>query len=280
MTRCVPSLHLTAGALSLAPVGAFGDALRSLKKVLPEAPALQPLRSPKKRAAAGVWSGAVTPLELQRYKREIAPQWRRYLATGDTSTSWVPTSPPQATARSPELGLTRELVWAVGDPKIAWSLVSGSATHRDAEGQAPTPDWWLKYVWNRCVEDAKAFSPRPSPRRVREPPRRGAQRSRPHVSASRTSCGLSRAARARLATPRRPPPARSHADRRRTACSLPGARPGQEHWPWGPQDHPPLRLLDGSVGRLHTDCLSPLEPDSTSFEFEIAPSEDCSEIPH
>lgn len=262
------------------PRGDLRDALRNLKKILPDAPALQRLRSPKKRAAAGgVWSGAVTPLELQRYKREIAPQWRRYLATGNTSGlgSYKPTRGDRSL---PELGLTRELVWAVGDPKIAWSLIRESHPTAMQKAKHQRPDWWLKYVWNRCVEDARAFSPTAE------------SSPRPHTAPG--VAAAVQAARVRLEDLMWTQSARSRAslllvghhllDRMLTAGSLRVPCPERDLVKsTGLGDRKTiraaLRLLDGSVGSLHTDCFSPLKPDSTSFEFEVAPSEDCSEIP-
>ncbi|KRF19258.1 hypothetical protein ASG90_20915 [Nocardioides sp. Soil797] len=262
------------------PRGDLRDALRRLKQVFPEAPTLQPLRSPKKRAAAGgVWSGAVTPLQLQRYKREIAPQWRRYLTTGDTSA--LGSYKPRSNDRSlPELGLTRELVWAIGDPKVAWGLIRESHPAAMQKAKHQRPDWWLKYVWNKCVEDAKAFSPT-------------AEASTPPQAAPGVAAAV-QAARVRLEERMWTQSARSRAslllvghhvlDRMLTAGSLRVPCPERDLVKsTGLADRKTiraaLRLLDGSVGRLHTDCFSPLKPDATSFEFEVEPSEDCSEIP-
>lgn len=263
------------------PRGDLRDALRSLKRVFPEAPELQRHRAPKKRATGGgVWSGAVTPLVLQRYKRQISPQWRRYLDTGDTSAlgSYRPTAGDRSL---PELGLTRELVWSIGEPEIAWRLIRQSHPSAMQKAKHQRPDWWLKYVWNKCVVDAKAFSPTAESQTA-------APQTAPDIAAAVQS------ARIRLGELMWTQTARSRPslllvghhvlDRMLAAGSLRVPCPERDLVKsTGLADRKTiraaLRLMDGAVGRLHTDCLSLHEPDSTSFEFEIEPAEVCSEIP-
>lgn len=262
------------------PRGDLRDSLRSLKKLFPGEPELPQHRSPKKRSASGgVWSGAVAPLELQRYRRELAPQWRRYLDTGDTSAlgSYRPTAGDRSL---PELGLTRELVWAVGNPEIAWRLIRSSHPAAMEKAKHQRPDWWLKYVWNKCVEDAKAFSP-------------DAEKSTAPQASHAVAAAVA-AARGRLEDLMWTQSSRSRPslllvghhvlDRMLSSGSLRVPCPERDLVKsTGIADRKTiraaLRLMNGYIGHLRTDCLSPLEPESTSFEFEVEPSEGCSEIP-
>lgn len=263
------------------PHGDLRDALRRLKRVFPDAPELV-LGRPRKKAPAKHRPATptdVAALTLQRHKRQLAPQWRRYLLTGDTAALGA-YRPVDGTQSLPELGLTRELVWAIGDPDIAWQLIREAHPTAMVKARSRGRDWWTTYVWNPSVEGAEAFSPTPARQSV--PP-----------AAEKVAAAVE-AARQLLVdlmwtqTPRSRPSlllvGHHLLDRMLTAGSLRVPCPERDLVKsTGIADRKTiraaLRLMNGSVGTLHTDCLSYLERDSTSFEFEIAPVEICSEIP-
>lgn len=267
------------------PAGDVRDALRRLKKVLPHAPELvlgRPRRKapPKRRGPAQHADADVAVLTLQRHRRHISPQWRRYLLTGDTS-ALGSYRPVDGTLSLPELGLTRELVWAIGDADLAWQLIRESHPAAMVKARARGRAWWTTYVWNPSVDAAEAFAPTPAHRSTRQP-------------AADQIAGAIAAARGRLSdlmwaqTPRSRPAlllvGHHVLDRMLATGSLRVPCPERDLVKdTGIADRKTiraaLRLMNGTIGRLHTDCLSYRERDSTSFEFEIGPAEGCREIP-
>jgi hypothetical protein len=73
----------------------------------------------------------VVPLLLQRWKRELRPDWR-YLLSGQTpAAAWAAGATRTRDAveidRSlVEAACTREMVWAIGDPGTAWQIIRES----------------------------------------------------------------------------------------------------------------------------------------------------------
>lgn len=266
------------------PRGDLREALRSLKRTFPDPPTLELGRPrkkvPKVTTASDIAAGAdVRPLALQRWRRDLSPQWRRYLLTGDTSA--LGSHRPIDGKRSlVEAGLTNELVWAVGDPKIAWQLIRESHPTAMTKAKHRGWSWWVQYVWNTAVEAAEKFMP-PSaaPRRTKQAP---------GIAAATA------AARARLHALMWTIPTRS-----RPAVLLVGHHvidrilsEGTLRVPCPERDlvkntgiadrktiRNALRLMNGTVGELHTECLSYTDRENTSFEFEIPAGQVCSQIP-
>jgi len=292
---CSPHRH---GAVTR-PKGDLREALRALRRVLPARPEPAPLRRrPKvKTTATAVQSAgaanpstgaAVVPLLLQRWKRELRPDWRRYLLTGEIPQgSWSAAATKTRAAVEVDRSLveascTRELVWAIGDPQTAWQLIRESHPTAMTKAKHQGWSWWVKYVWNEAVRAAAEFNPTPQARPADAPPA--------EVLAAVA------AARVDLTALMWTVPVRQ-----RPALLLVGhhlldrvARTGSLRVPCPERDllldtglgdrktiRNVLRLLNGRIGTLHTGCLSLTERDSTSFEFEInpAPEGEGREIP-
>jgi hypothetical protein len=268
------------------PKGDLRQAARGLKRVFPNLPDPEPLRKRPQvtartpaQAAREAAAGNVVPLFLHGGRRHIAPQWRQYLISG------VPPADDAyngADRSLTEAGLTRELVWAVGDPKTAWQLIRESHPKAMTKAKHRGWSWWVKHVWNAAVDNASAFSPHELEHPRTEPPA--------DVLAAVA------AARRRLHDLMWTVPART-----RPGLLLVGhhvldriARTGQLRVPCPERDlvldtgisdrktvRAALRVLDGPIGVLHKDCLSTEDRSSTSFEFSIeAPrDEGCREIP-
>ena len=143
--------------------------------------------------------------------------------------------------------------------------------------------WWLNYVWNDLVRSASEFNTTSEkPRQVEAPPVEVVEA----VAAARAELG-----RADVRVP----------DRQRAALLLVGhhlldrvLRKRNLRVPCPERDllldtglgdrktvRAALARLNGRLGTLHTDCLSPVERDSTSYEFEInqAPEGEGRQIP-
>ena len=152
------------------PKGDLREALRGLKRLLPDPPSPTPLRPRAKvkpadagRRSTATGSDLVVPLPLQRWKRELRAEWRKYLLTGEIPAgSWAAGATKTRNADEVDRSLveaacTRELVWAVGDPQIAWRIIREShptvMTKAKHQGEA----WWLNNWWNKTVEAADAF---------------------------------------------------------------------------------------------------------------------------
>lgn len=284
------------------PKGDLREALRALKRVLPARPEPAPLRrrpkiktnttpAPVETTAVDASShsvATVVPLLLQRWKRELRPDWRRYLLTGELPAgTWSATATNTRGAVEVDRSLveaacTRELVWAIGDPTTAWQVIRQSHATAMTKAKHQGWSWWVKYVWNETVRAAADFNPTPQTRPAAAPPA--------EVLAAVA------AARGDLRALMWTVPARQ-----RPALLLVGhhlldrvARTGSLRVPCPERDlqldtglgdrktiRAALRLLNGRIGTLHTDCLSLTERDSTSFEFEIssAPEREGREIP-
>ena len=278
------------------PKGDLRQALRELKRTLPHRPAATPLRPRPKvtpgkaihpSAASGstvgsmAGSGLVVPLALQRWKRQLRPDWRRYLLHGD-----VPAGPwaAAATRSRPavdvdrslvEAACTREMVWAIGDPQMAWRLIRESHPTAMTKAKHQGYSWWLTYVWNELVRTAAEFNTDPDqkPRQVEAPP---AEVLDAVAAGRRVLEDLM------WTVPARQRPALLQVGHQLLDRVL---RAGELRVPCPERDllldtglgdrktiRAALRLLNGRLGKLHTDCLLLTERDSTSYEFEINPA--------
>lgn len=271
------------------PKGDLRQALRDLKRVLPNRPAPSPLRPRRKTRAtstgqhatpAGGGQGFVVPLALQRWKRQLRPDWRRYLVDGQVPAgSWAAGSTKTRGAVEVDRSLveaacTREMVWAIGDPETAWRLIRESHPTAMTKAKHQGYSWWLAYVWNELVRTASEFniSPDQKPRQVEAPPTEVVEA----VAAGRVELE-----RLMWTVPARKRPALLQVGHQLLDRVL---RTGELRVPCPERDllldtglgdrktiRTALRLLNGRLGTLHTDCLSLVERDSTSYEFEINP---------
>lgn len=270
------------------PKGDLREALRSLRRVHADLPESAPLRRRPKVHATGTAApldghlstgSTVVPLLLQRWKRELRPDWRRYLMTGVIPAgSWAAAATKTRAAVTVDRSLveatcSRELVWAVGDPRIAWQLIRESHPTAMTKTKHQGWSWWIRYVWNKAVLTASEFNPTPQ--------------SRPADAAPDEVIAAVAVARADLNALMWTVPVRQ-----RPALLLVGhhvldrvASTGSLRVPCPERDllldtglgdrktiRHVLRLLDGRLGTLHTDCLSLTQRDSTSYEFEIKPA--------
>ncbi|HRD59486.1 MAG TPA: hypothetical protein PL137_01155, partial [Nocardioides sp.] len=278
------------GAIT-SPKGDLRQALRDLKRVLPAAPAPSPLRprckikpptTGGKNTSAAAATGFVVPLALQRWKRQLRPEWRHYLVDGQVPDgSWAAGATKTRGALEVDRSLveaacTRELVWAIGDPEMAWRLIRESHPRVMTKAKHQGYSWWITYVWNELVRTASEFNtPTDQPiKPIQAPPA--------DVVDAVTD------ARAELSRVMWTVPAR-----KRAALLLVGhhlldrvLREGRLRVPCPERDllldtglgdrktiRTALALLNGRLGTLHTDCLSLTERDSTSYEFEINPAQ-------
>lgn len=267
------------------PKGELREALRGLKRLLPEPPAPSPLRPRAKvkpanaghQSPAAPGSGLVVPLALQRWKRQLRTEWRTYLLTGEIPAgSWAAGATKTRTAVEVDRSLveaacTREMVWAIGDPEMAWRIIRESHPKAMTKAKHQGYSWWLGYVWNDLVRSASEFNTNPEkPRQVEAPPAE--------------VLDAVAAARQELDQLKWTVPARQ-----RAALLLVGhqlldrvLREGRLRIPCPERDllldtglgdrktvRAALARFNGRIGTLHTDCLSLTERDSTSYEFEI-----------
>ena len=167
------------------PKGDLREALRGLRRVLPDRPSASPLRARSKikapkvgqTAAGAVVSGLVVPLALQRWKRQVRPEWRHYLLNGEVPTGpWAAGSTKTRDAVEVDRSLveaacTREMVWAIGDPELAWRLIRESHPRAMTKAKHQGYSWWITYVWNELVRSAGEFTTTTDkPRQVEAPP--------------------------------------------------------------------------------------------------------------
>lgn len=272
------------------PKGDLRQALRDLKRVLPDRPAPLPLRPRRKTTAtkagqpassADGGQGFVVPLALQRWKRQLRPDWRRYLVDGQVPAgSWAAGSTKTRRAVEVDRSLveaacTREMVWAIGAPETAWRLIRESHPTAMTKAKHQGYSWWLAYVWNELVRTASEFniSPDQKPRQVKAPPE--------HV-VDAVAAGRGELQRLMWTVSARQRPALLQVGHQLLDRVL---RTGELRVPCPERDllldtglgdrktiRAALRLLNGRLGTLHTDCLSLVERDSTSYEFEINPA--------
>ncbi|WP_238383336.1 MULTISPECIES: hypothetical protein [unclassified Nocardioides] len=278
------------------PKGELREALRGLKRVLPDPPSPSPLRPRAKvkptnagHKSTATGSGLVVPLALQRWKRQLRTEWRNYLLTGEIPAgSWAAGATKTRAAVEVDRSLveaacTREMVWAIGDPEMAWRIIRESHPTAMTKAKHQGYSWWLGYVWNDLVRSASEFNTTSEkPRQVEAPPVEVVEA----VAAARAELG-----RLMWSVP----------DRQRAALLLVGhhlldrvLRKRNLRVPCPERDllldtglgdrktvRAALARLNGRLGTLHTDCLSPVERDSTSYEFEInqAPEGEGRQIP-
>lgn len=274
------------------PRGDLRQALRALKRTLPQAPVPSRLRPRVKvkpaegihptAASAAAGSGLVVPLALQRWKRQLRPEWRRYLVDAVIPAgSWAAGSTKSRDAVEVDRSLveaacTRELVWAIGDPEMAWRLIRESHPRVMTKAKHQGYSWWITYVWNELVRSADEFrathttNSSTAPRSVEAPPAE--------------VLDAVAAARDELTRLMWTVPARQRAsllqvghhllDRVLRKRELRVPCPERDlQLDCGLGDRKTVRAalarLNGRIGTLHTDCLSLVERDSTSYEFEI-----------
>lgn len=271
------------------PKGDLRQSLRDLKRTLPQAPVATPLRPrakvrPGKASspnAAAAPTALVVPLVLQRWKRQLRADWRQYLLHGVIPAgSWASGATRSRTAvdidRSlVEAACTREMVWAIGDPAMAWQLIRESHPTAMTKAKHQGYSWWLTYVWNELVRTAADFNTKPGAktREVAAPP--------VEVVAA-VAAGRRVLDELMWTVPARQRPAlllvgHQLLDRMLRAGDLRVPCPERDLLlDTGLGDRKTIRAalgrLNGRLGDLHTDCLSLTERDSTSFEFEINPS--------
>lgn len=261
------------------PKGDLREALRGLKRLLPTPPAPSPLRPRSKiqaptRSTAG---GSVVPLALHRWKRQLRPEWRRFLLNGEIPQGqWAAgstkTRDPVKVDRSlVEAACARELVWAIGDPEIAWRLIRESHPRAMTKAKHQGYSWWITYVWNELVRSAETINATTgNPRQTTTPP-------------ADVVAAVS-AARLELSRLMWTVPARKRASLLLVGHHLLDRvlREGRLRIPCPERDlvldtglsdrktiREALARLNGRLGTLHTDCLSLAERDSTSYEFEF-----------
>lgn len=271
------------------PKGNLRHALRDLQRVLPDRPEPAPLRRrPTVKTDAGASSSTstsditavVVPLLFHRWRRELRPDWRRYLLHGHipagtwTTGATKSRKADQVDRSLLEISCTRELVWAVGDPQSAWRIIRESHPTAMTKAKHQGEAWWLNNWWNKTVEAADAF------RHATDTGSRGLTIEGPPVEvAAAVAAGRTQLAALMWTV----------SARQRPALLLVGhhlldrvLRTGKLRVPCPERDlvldtglsdrktiRAALRLLNGRLGTLHTDCLSPVERDSTSYEFEI-----------
>lgn len=284
------------------PTGDLRQALRDLKRTLPHAPPATPLR-PRAKAkpsmvthpsaapsAASAGAGLVVPLALQRWKRQLRPDWRQYLLAGDVPAgSWSAGATKRRHAVDVDRSLveaacTREMVWAIGDPELAWRLIRESHPTAMTKAKHQGFSWWLTYVWNELVRSAAEFNTGPDqkPRHVETPPA--------DVVAA-VAAGRVELETLMWAVPARQRPALLQVGHQLLDRAL---REGRLRVPCPERDllldtglgdrktvRAALARLNGRLGTLHTDCLSLTARDSTSYEFEFnsAPEQGGRQIP-
>jgi len=280
------------------PTGDLRQALRDLKRTLPQRPVASLLRPRAKvkpahattSAASVAGSGLVVPLALQRWKRQLRGDWRQYLLHGDVPPgSWSAAATRTRTAVAVDRSLveaacTREMVWAVGDPELAWRLIRESHPAAMTKAKHQGYSWWLAYVWNELVRSASEFNHTPGekPRQVQAPPA--------EVVAA-VAAGRRELEQLMWTIPVRRRPALLQVGHQLLDRVL---REGSLRVPCPERDllldtglsdrktvRAALARLNGRLGTLHTDCLSLTERDSTSYEFEInsAPEQGRRQIP-
>lgn len=284
------------------PIGDLRQALRDLKRTLPHAPAATPLRprakvKPSKalhptasQSSSTAASGLVVPLALQRWKRQLRGDWRHYLLTGEVPAgSWSAGATKRRAAVEVDRSLveaacTREMVWAIGDPELSWRLIRESHPSAMTKAKHQGYSWWLTYVWNALVRSASEFDTEPDqkPRQVEAPPAE---------VLDAVAAGRAELEALMWTVPARQRPALLQVGHQLLDRAL---REGRLRVPCPERDllldtglgdrktvRAALRLLNGRLGTLHTDCLSLSERDSTSYEFEInsAPEQGGRQIP-
>lgn len=284
------------------PTGDLRQALRDLKRTLPHAPAATPLRPRAKvkpcmathpaaaTSAASAGSGLVVPLALQRWKRQLRPDWRQYLLAGDVPAgSWSAGATKRRHAVDVDRSLveaacTREMVWAIGDPELAWRLIRESHPTAMTKAKHQGYSWWLTYVWNELVRSASAFNTDPDqkPRHIEATPA--------NVVAA-VAAGRVELERLMWTVSARQRPALLQVGHQLLDRAL---REGSLRVPCPERDllldtglgdrktvRAALARLNGRLGTLHTDCLSLTARDSSSYEFEFnsAPEQGGRQIP-
>lgn len=271
------------------PKGDLREAARGLKRIFPNLADPEPLRKrpqvtarTQAQAAKEAAAGNVVPLFLHTGRRQLAPQWRHYLTTGVPPAERHDGVYDGHDRSLTEAGLTRELVWAIGDPKTAWQLIRESHPKAMTKAKHRGWSWWIKHVWNAAVDNASAFSPHAI--------------EHPRTEAPADIRLAVAAARHRLHEVMWTVPARM-----RPSLLLVGhhvldriERTSQLRVPCPERDlvldtgisdrktiRAALRILDGQIGVLHKDSLSLQERSSSSFEFaiEVPQDEGCQEIP-
>lgn len=290
------------GAIT-APKGDLREALRGLKRLFAARPEPSQLRprtkartstsgqsiGPGTPSSTGASTALVIPLALHRWKRQLRAEWRHYLLTGQVPPGcWAAGSTRTRDAVTVDRSLveaacTRELVWAIGNPETAWRIIRESHPAAMTKAKHHGYSWWIAYVWNASVRSAETLTTAVTkPQRVSPPPA--------------AVVDAVAAARQDLERLKWTVPARQRAtlllvghqllDRVLRARDLRVPCPERDlQLDCGLGDRKTIRAalarLNGQIGTLHTDCLSPVNRDCTSYEFEInlAPSGHAREIP-
>lgn len=255
------------------------EALADLQRVLPTSPVPSPVRrtdrerlpgQPGNADAAADAAAALVP--LPRAGRALLPQWATYLRTGRPPADDAGVRADGGATRSlTEAGLTLELVWAGYRVEEAWGVITTAHPRAMRKARSQGRTWWVRYVWNTAVTDSIAFNTHPRTTRLDQaaPPELAAAvdlarqalsalawslpaRQRPSVLlvAHRILDRVLLARTARVPCPERDLVLDTGLASRRTVRAA-------------------LGVLDGRIGRLHTDCLSRSDRESTSYEFEV-----------
>lgn len=241
-----------------APLGDAAQALRLLRAALK---ALEAASRPV--AAAPPSPTRAEPLQprRQRRRRDLPPEWSRYLATG--------LRPPLSQNARDRSGSTYEhlatarMLQAGWTPIEAWSAISQA--HPDAMPRA-RGSWtrWVRHVWNVAVAADDDYQHAPnaptevtaSVEAARDSLRSLAWSTPPRARASLLTVGhvvldrMERTARLRIPVPQRDLVLDTGISDRRVIATH-------------------LRAMSGVVGHLH-EVFDPSHRDSSSFEFEIA----------
>lgn len=264
------------------PHGDPARALEDLKTVLPEPPAAVGWQPREKTTANSQRDRTVAAGGSALRRGRLDVEWKAYLLWGEP-----PAKDPGAARGDRSLtgaGATLAMAWAGMDAATAWRAIREAHPKAMTKARSHGFTWWHKYVWGPAAQDVATYTAHAGLPPAEEP-----------APAAGVLAAVA-AARERLQAYAWTQPKRS-----RPALLAVGhvlldrmAREGELRVPCpernlvldaGIRDRKTirraLRALNGPVGQLHTDSLSPTDRATSSFEFEInpAPSQGGREIP-
>lgn len=252
---------------------AYGNLSEALLGLRGHSWATQPSKARQRRVRARVSGVPAVPVR-GRVRKDLPQPWRDYLEHG--ARPLIRVDDPEHPRSNIEATATAVLLRSGHQADTAWAAIQGA--HPDAFGKTKAKGhaWWVKYVWNPAVADDDTFIP--------------VGGDEDHAVSA--AVHAARAALEELCW-RLPP-------RQRPALALVGhavldrmCRAGTRRVPAPERDlvldtgltdrktiRAQLRLLNGTLGTLHTETWDPIhQRDSSSFEFEIPPATGVSEIP-